>query len=224
MTRSTRFFEIIQMLRRATAPMTAAQMAETLEVTKRTIYRDIASLQASGLPIDGEAGVGYILRAGYDLPPIMLDEEEREAIVVGLALLGRTGDQALEKAAVRASAKIADAAAATSGLPETFRVSEWNQIPEGALSPADARRYIREETELQITYRDEAGRCTNRCIHPIALIYCIDVLVLAAWCVLRDGLRHFRLDRVQAVKPTSGAFHMSGEALRRIWQSEDPSP
>src|SRR3954447_6785626 len=107
MRRTSRLFEIIQLLRSAKKPLTAAALAETLEVTKRTVYRDVASLQAMSVPIYGEAGVGYVMRPGYGLPPLMLSVEEVEALVVALSLLGRTGDKGLKAAAETIRAKVA---------------------------------------------------------------------------------------------------------------------
>src|ERR1700687_1998827 len=107
MSRSNRMFEIIQLLRSAHGPMTSNELAEPCEVAPRTIYRDIASLQAMRVPIAGEAGIGYVMRAGFDLPPLMFTTEEVEAIVVGLALLQRTGDVGLQGAAETIGAKIA---------------------------------------------------------------------------------------------------------------------
>ncbi|NNJ69003.1 MAG: HTH domain-containing protein, partial [Boseongicola sp.] len=101
MQRITRMFEVIQLLRAARGPLSAEALAETLEVSKRTIYRDVAALQAMRVPIEGEAGVGYIMRRGYDLPPLNFDLEEIEALRVGLMMLGRTGDGSLERAASR---------------------------------------------------------------------------------------------------------------------------
>ena len=108
MSRSDRMFEIIQLLRRAEKPMTAQALADALEVVPRTIYRDIAVLQGMRVPIEGEAGIGYVMRRGFDLPPLMFTAEEVEAIVVGLALLRRTGDLGLQAAAGRVSGKIAE--------------------------------------------------------------------------------------------------------------------
>ena len=119
--RSIRMFDIIQLLRKATRPLTAQQMADTLEVTKRTIYRDIAALQSTRVPIEGEAGIGYILRPGFDLPPINFDVEEAEAITVGLSMIARTGDKGLERAAARAARKLSDA----TQLSETLFSSSW---------------------------------------------------------------------------------------------------
>ena len=120
MRRTSRLFEIIQLLRSAKKPLTAAAIAETLEVTKRTVYRDVASLQAMSVPIYGEAGVGYVMRPGYDLPPLMLSVEEVEALVVALSLLGRTGDKGLKAAAETIRAKVASVLPHSSKQPITM--------------------------------------------------------------------------------------------------------
>ena len=125
MSRSTRMFDIIQLLRSAKQPVTAQHIADTLEVTPRTIYRDVASLQAMRVPIDGAAGLGYIMRPGFDLPPVNFDVEEAEAITVGLSLLSRTGDKGLVRAARRAAAKLAEAVP----LSETLFSSNAGVIP-----------------------------------------------------------------------------------------------
>ena len=116
--RSGRLFEIIQILRAAKTPISARAIAEALEVTKRTIYRDVVTLQAGGVPIEGAAGIGYVMRPGYDLPPLMLTEDEIEAVTVGLSLLGRTGDSDLKAAAERALGKIEEV------LPDSGRSLE----------------------------------------------------------------------------------------------------
>ncbi|MCB2136231.1 MAG: YafY family transcriptional regulator [Rhodobacteraceae bacterium] len=219
MNRSTRLFEVIQILRTAKRPMTAEAIAGRLEVAKRTIYRDIAALQAMRVPIEGEAGIGYVMRPGYDLPPLMFATEEVEAIVVGLALLRRTGDEALERAAGSAASKIA------SVLPDSQRhvphqVSGWNRIPSAAVDPALIRQAIRDEAELRIDYRDANGAETRRDIRPLALIYYIDAQVLAAWCHLRQAFRHFRLDRIDSCAPTGTDFKGQADRLRRAWEAE----
>lgn len=224
MTRSTRFFEIIQMLRQAQSPMTAQQMAERLEVTKRTIYRDIASLQASRLPIEGEAGVGYVMRSGYDLPPLMFDPDELEAVVVGLALLGRTGDRGLQSAAERAAFKISQVVPEEGGYDVPHHVSKWNRIPPSQLDTEILRRYIRDEAELDIDYRDLSDKSTHRTIRPLALIYYIDVVLLAAWCELRQDFRHFRTDRIQGCQANGRRFAGAGQALRTAWEARGLAP
>src|SRR5215470_19763004 len=134
MGRSNRMFEVIQVLRAARKPLTAQEIAERLEVNKRTIYRDIAALQAMRIPIEGEAGVGYVMRRGFDLPPLMFDADEVEAIVVGLALLRRTGDAGLQMAAESVAAKIADVLPIEAGQAmrrNALTVSGWGTAASG---------------------------------------------------------------------------------------------
>ncbi len=218
MPRSTRLFEIIQILRRATAPITAQAIADTLEVTKRTVYRDMAALQAMRLPIAGEAGIGYMLRADLDLPLLTFDADELEAIVVGLALLGRTGDTGLQGAARRAAGKIADVA--PQETPGLLHVSQWHTIAKPVVGYDALRRFIREEAELAIHYLDLQDQRTERTIRPLGLIYYIDAVVLAAWCDLRQGFRHFRVDRIETCRPTGHHFTGTGAALRDAWQRD----
>lgn len=220
MSRSTRLFEIIQILRHAKAPMTAQAIAESLEVAKRTVYRDMAVLQAMRLPIEGEAGVGYVMRAGFDLPPLMFTPEETEAIIVGLALLGRTGDRGLEQAAERAASKISDVLPGDAQTPASLHVSKWNRIPESRVAVRNLRHFIREDAELEIAYVDLKGRRTNRTIRPLALIYYIEAVVVAAWCDLRHGFRHFRVERIDECRPTGNCFSESATRLREAWQRE----
>jgi predicted DNA-binding transcriptional regulator YafY len=218
--RSTRMFEIIQLLRRAKQPLTAGAMAAQLEVTKRTVYRDIAALQAMRVPIEGEAGIGYLMRPGFDLPPLMFTAEEVEAISVGLALLGRTGDRGLVKAAQQAGQKIASILpqASRSGFEGShLRTSTWHAMPECRIDPAILREAIRAEAKLAIHYEDGTGRCTERIIQPLAIIYYIEVAIIAAWCEWRSDFRHFRIDRIAACTPTGAHFTGTGEALRQRW-------
>ena len=223
MSRSDRMFEIIQTLRRAKAPVTAQSLADDLEVTKRTIYRDIATLQGQRVPIAGEAGIGYILRPGFDLPPLMFSSEEVEAISVGLALLTRSGDAGLLAAARRVTQKISDVlpGEAVSVEDTPLHVSGWNAIPSSAVSPETLRLAIRAEQILQLTYQDEKGQETQREIKPLALIYYVDALVLAAWCELRNGFRHFRLDRITSCTVTERGFAGQGKALRTSWEERE---
>lgn len=211
--RAGRLFEIIQMLRAAKAPLTAQAMAEALEVTRRTVYRDIASLQARRVPIEGAAGVGYVMRRGYDLPPVNFDEEEAEAVSLGLAMIGRTGDPGLQRAARRAAAKLS----AATLLSETLYSSSWGpQMPE-AVDLGALRGAIRAERKLALRYRDEAGAVTQRTVRPVGIVYYAETIVLAAWCELRGDFRHFRPDRFEAVRVLEERFVGEGEALRRDW-------
>ncbi|MCR9178076.1 MAG: YafY family transcriptional regulator [Alphaproteobacteria bacterium] len=224
MSRSTRLFEIIQVLRQSTGPVTARQIAEGLEVTVRTVYRDIAALQAMRLPIHGEAGVGYVLRSGFDLPPLMFSQDELEAIVVGLAMLGRTGDPGLERAARNASAKISEVLPEGTRPPAALHVSRWNRMPKAKVEAGALRRYIRDEAELRITYVDLQDQRTERRIRPLALIYYIDAVVLAAWCGLRQDFRHFRIDRIPDCGPTGETFVGQSAALLARWERENRPP
>ena len=221
MRRADRLFELIQLLRRARRPTTAVQLAEALEVTPRTVYRDVAALMAMRVPIDGAAGVGYIMRPGYDLPPLMFGRDEVEAIAVGLQLLNRIGDQDLQAAARRVVAKIADV------LPE-LRADELDDgrfVVSGFGTPTVEhmgmlRSAIRDNRRLALIYRDERGRLTERTCLPLAVIYYIEVTVLAAWCELRDDFRHFRADRIIVCHETGDSFAALAPELRQDWRAQ----
>ena len=210
--RSSRMFEIIQLLRSAKGPVRAQDIADQLEVTKRTIYRDIASLQSMRVPIEGEAGIGYIMRPGYNLPPINFDVEEAEAISVGLSMIARTGDKALEQAALRAVQKLS----AATTLSETLFSSNWGAKP-ADIDLGDVRTAIRQEVKLALHYRDAEGNVTIRKIRPIAIVYYSDVVVVAAWCDMRQDFRHFRADRMTSCEVLAEGFKGEAQALRRDW-------
>ena len=227
MSRSNRMFEIIQVLRRARQPMTASRIAQLLEVTPRTIYRDIGALQSMRVPIEGEAGIGYVMRAGYDLPPMMFAAEEVEAIVVGLALLRRTGDTGLLAAANSVSLKLADV------LPGDLRqelddwplhVSTWGVAAPSGIELGLVRQAIRDEVELKLVYEDAEGQRTQRLIKPLAMMYFVEVVVLAAWCGLRQAFRHFRADRMISCEVSGDSFRGDGQKLRALWSLEHKMP
>jgi predicted DNA-binding transcriptional regulator YafY len=222
MRRSDRLFDVIQRLRTATRPMTAARLAADLEVTPRTIYRDIAVLQARRVPIDGEAGVGYVLRKGFDLPPLMFTADEVEAIAVGARLVRRLRDPKLQEAAESVFAKV------TVVLPEALRSSLVD--PHVFVSPGDAatargvdlaelRAAIRDSRKLYIGYADEQGRRTNRTIWPIAMAYYVDVTLVGAWCELRADYRNFRVERIQSSKVLDEHFDQDNGRLFREWSA-----
>ena len=220
MRKASRLFEIIQILRLAGKPVTAAEIAEALEVTPRSIYRDIAALQAMRVPIEGERGIGYILRPGFDLPPLMFSIEETEAIVLALALLARTGDEELKAAARRVSQKITGAV--PEPLRKTFRsqaLHAWGTVatPPPAADLAMIRRAIRDEQKLALDYRDELGRATERTVRPLALIYYSEHAMMVAWCELRQDIRNFRADRVEHCEPLGAHFRGEGNRLRQLW-------
>lgn len=204
------------MLRAANRPLLARDIAEALEVSVRTIYRDIATLQAMKTPIYGEAGIGYEMRRGYDLPPVNFDIEEAEAISVGLSLIARTGDIGLWKAAERASRKLAEAAPGTRQLV----TSSWGVEEPAAVDLAVLRAAIRDESKLAIDYRDEAGKSSSRVVWPLVLIYYVDAAMLVAWCELRAAVRHFRADRIRACHEHPEFFTGKGAKLISAWEQE----
>ena len=216
LSRSDRMFEIIQLLRRSRAPMPAHAIAAVLEVDKRTVYRDIAALQAMRVPVEGEAGVGYVMRAGFHLPPLMFTAEEVEAIAVGLILLARTRDGGLQQAASRVRLKLAEVLpphiTPIEGVP--LRASTWSDVAPPEVDCGLIREAIRHERKLRFTYQDAASCRTTREVRPLTLTYWLDGIVLGAWCELRGSHRHFRLDRMTDCVATGEVFTGEGRHLR----------
>lgn len=221
MSKSDRLFEIIQILRAATKPVRADDLAQTLEVSSRTIYRDITTLQARNTPIEGEAGIGYIMRNGYDLPPLNFNEDEIEALRVGLLMLSRTGDSKLQSAATSIRNKID----ALQDHANWLQVASWGaplDDPElGCVSKALLRRATREERKLKITYRNRQDCETIRVIRPIALLYHLECVILVGWCELRGGLRHFRTDRIYECEKLEDSFVGDSSTLRTLWLDQN---
>jgi predicted DNA-binding transcriptional regulator YafY len=213
-------FDILQALRVARAPMTAAAIAERLEVTVRTVYRDIATLQARRIPIEGARGIGYVLRRGFDLPPLMFTDDEIEAIMVGARLVRRLRDTGLRRAADNVLAKV------TTVLPDTMRggidtahfvVSAGSaEVPKG-VDLAELRRAIRETRKVRIVYSDAQDRHTERTVWPIAMAYYVDVTLLGAWCELRNDFRHFRVERIVSSEILADLFSTDGGRLIQRW-------
>jgi predicted DNA-binding transcriptional regulator YafY len=200
LSRSTRFLALLQALRRRRQPVTAASLARELEVSERTIYRDLAELAAQGAPISGEAGVGYVLRPGLFLPPLMLTGDEIEAVLLGLRYVDQRGDDVLMKAAQDAKAKITavlsqDIQAATA-VPMTIPGPDGKKFPDNVVPFNVLRSAIRTQKRLAISYSDREGRYTQRVIWPIQLGFMDNARVLAGWCELRREFRFFRTDRI----------------------------
>ncbi len=220
MRRADRLFDIIQRLRTARGPTTAAALAEDLEVAPRTVYRDIATLQARRVPIEGEAGIGYVLRRGFDLPPLMFTAEEIEAIAVGARLVARTGDAALQGAAESVLSKV------TVVLPEALREqlastpiyvsASGAPVPE-SVDLSVVRQAIRDEHKLDIAYVDEKGTCTQRIIWPIAVAYYVQATLIGAWCELRHDYRHFRADRISTLTVLDDRYPSDNGRLMAEW-------
>lgn len=208
MRRADRLFQIVLMLSRGRV-LTARAIGERLEVSERTVYRDIQDLAASGVPVEGEAGVGYCLRRGYQVPPMMFDEQELQALVFGADVARSWGDAEMAAAADRILAKI-DAV-----LPERLRPrleSSRLLVPDMRVSAevgeilGQSRAAINARQRLFIDYRNEAGDATERIVWPLALWYWGRTWTLGAWCELRQDFRNFRLDRMEVLKPLASEF------------------
>lgn len=227
MRRADRLFDILLMLRAASAPVTAATLAAALEVTVRTVYRDIATLQARRVPIEGAAGLGYVLRPGFTLPPLMFTLEETDAIAVGMRLVRRLRDPAMQSAADNVLAKVAAVLPASLrdgvAAPAIFISEGSTATPEG-LDFAELRRAIREKRKLRITYRDAEGRSSTRTIWPIALAYYVDATVLGAWCQLRGDFRHFRAERVTAAELLDETYPGGRDLMARWFALQRDTP
>jgi predicted DNA-binding transcriptional regulator YafY len=227
MSRPERLLDLIQILRRHRRPVRGAELAEELRVSLRTVYRDIQSLIATGARIDGEAGVGFVLRAGYTLPPLMFEAEEIEALVLGSRMVAESADEPLARAALNALAKVAAV------LPEERR-DEIESLgllsaPRPPTAPdgvelASIRKAIRAERKVWITYGDVLGNRTERRIWPIALTFYDRKRLLAAWCELRQDYRHFRTDRIVALTETPERLPKRRRVLMREWLELESVP
>src|SRR6516164_1304873 len=199
MRRADRLFQIIQVLRRCRSPLTADAIAAELETSKRSIYRDIAALIGQRVPIRGEAGLGYVLDGGFDLPPLMLTTEEIEAAVLGAQWVAGHGDPSLARAARDVVAKIA------ATVPESLRPLVFDagartppgwKIPPDGIDVARARTWIRTGRKIALVYRDSDNRKTDRIIWSVVVGYVEAARMLVGWCELRQDFRSFRVDRI----------------------------
>ncbi|KQT65907.1 MULTISPECIES: helix-turn-helix transcriptional regulator [unclassified Aureimonas] len=228
MRRADRLLQIVQALRRRRGPMTAQALADELEVSRRTIYRDVLDLQASLVPIEGEAGIGYVLRPGYDLPPLMFTVEEIEAIVLGARLARDRGDARLARAADDVLAKV------SAVLPPPLAVAMERSallVPsraddDAAFGPymATLRQAVRERARLRIGYADASGAVTTRVVWPLALLFFSRVTLLGCWCELRASYRFFRTDRIEDPQAVGGRFDARNGALLDELMTNECSP
>ena len=223
MNRTERLFALMDALRRHRRPVTAQSLAEELKVSLRTIYRDVQVLIGLGAPIDGEAGLGYLLRPGFFLPPLMFDEDELEALVLGIRWVARQSDTALTQAATNALAKIA--AASPKDLRDTLAdtglwVAPVYEAPDTGASLRAVREAIRREHKLKIAYVAENGAPTERAIWPIAMAFYERRQTVAAWCELRSAFRHFRTDRITAITATGERYPKRRVELVKAWRRE----
>ena len=223
MSRAERLLALMQLLRRHRQAVSGSVIAGELDISLRTLYRDIAALQAQGARIDGAPGLGYLLRPGSTLPPLMFTADEVEALALGTRWVAERGDSRLSSAARDALAKIADVLPAerrhemdTSGL----LVGPGDGAAAGDNESLAIRRAIRAETKLHITYRDAAGSDSTRTIWPVALGYFDRTRVVVAWCELRRDLRHFRTDRIVALEPLDERYPQRRHTLAAAWRQQ----
>jgi predicted DNA-binding transcriptional regulator YafY len=218
MRRADRLFQIVNVLRRRRTATTATHLAGRLGVSERTVYRDVRDLILAGTPIDGEAGVGYRIRPGYDLPPLMFDRDEIQALVLGARIVRQFGDPALARASDAILAKIA-AIVPKDLAPLVADTRLFVPSTIGARRSADALALAREAViarrKLELSYARADGAITTRAVRPLGIFFWGRTWTLAAWCELREDFRNFRLDRVAASTMLDETFEDEpGKALR----------
>lgn len=226
MSRSERLFDLLNALRRHRRAVSGRALAEEMGVSLRTLYRDIASLQAQGATIEGEPGVGYVLKPGFLLPPLMFTPEELEALVLGSRWVAGRADARMRDAALGALARIA--AVVPPDLKDDMETSALLVVP-GAPFPVDQvdpallRKAIRTERRLRLCYRDEAGKASERVVWPFALAFFDRVRLLLAWCELREDFRSFRTDRVVEAEVMEARYPARRQALLKTWREAHES-
>lgn len=223
MKRAERLLQLLQILRRHRRPVTGQAIARELEVSLRTVYRDIAGLIADQVPIRGEAGMGYVLGEGFDMPPLMFTPDELEAVMLGLRWVARRGDRELSRAAQDTVAKIG------SVLPERLRpflfdaallVPPQFRLVEDSVNVALLRGAIREGRKVSLLYRNEAGIESSRVIWPIAVAYFDAQRLIVGWCELRSDFRSFRTDRMISISVMDEKYGIRRKVLLKQWQDK----
>jgi predicted DNA-binding transcriptional regulator YafY len=217
MRRADRLFQIIQVLRHKRVA-TAAEIASRLEVSERTIYRDMRDLSRSGVPILSEAGVGYRLLRGFDLPPLMFTENEIEALVLGARMVQKFADPALVRAAdsviEKVEAIIPERIAPRLRQTQLFALN-FKPDAETAQRLAVLRIAVREHRKVSFNYTDNDGNNSDRRVRPLALSFLAPTWLLTAWCELRGGFRNFRADRIDRIEPCDEVFEdEAGKTMR----------
>ena len=220
MRRADRLFEITQILRRVRRPISAQTIAEGLELTKRTVYRDVSTLMAQGVPIRGEAGIGYVLEDGFDMPPLMLTTDEIDAAVLGAMWVATRGEPELSKAAENLIAKIEAITPARLRPHILAPAMSVRPVPESkkdTASSAMLRRAIQEGRKVTIRYADRHGTETDRTVWPIVLGYRDEGRILAAWCEMREGFRYFRTARMVSANLLPDRYPERPATLKKRW-------
>lgn len=221
MRRTERLFQIIQILRSTRSPVTGRDLADELEISLRTLYRDMAELMAQRIPIIGEAGMGYVLDDGYDMPPLMLTPDELEAAALGAAWVASEADPSLARAARDLVSKLSEAIpkelqpivldASSKAIQTDSKVSERF---DGAL----LRHAIRERYRLQLAYTDRDGGTTDRVVWPLLIAFLDRTRYLVGWCETREDYRHFKTDRIRELKVLAEKYPGRRAALIKEWE------
>jgi predicted DNA-binding transcriptional regulator YafY len=223
MRRADRLLRIIQILRRHRRPVRGQVIADEVEVSLRTLYRDIADLITDGVPIRGEAGIGYVLGEGYDVPPLMFNADELEAIMLGLRWVSRRGDNDLARAALDTTAKIGAV------LPQALKPLLFDS---GLLAPpvytkladnvdvSSLRQAVREQRKVELVYRDDNGKESERVIWPIGIAYFDAQRLVIAWCELRQDFRSFRTDRMMKATVRQEKYQERRKVLLKRWSEQ----
>lgn len=225
MTRTERLLALLDLLRQSRRPVTAETLSEHLNISVRTVYRDIRSLQAQGAHIEGEAGIGYQMQPGFWLPPLMFSEQELEALVLGIRWLSRNGDNELAQNAASSMTKLLAALPADvvdQVHHNTLLVAGKQSINHQQMR--DLRQAIREERIIQFDYIDAKGDVSSRQVWPFAMGYFSDATVLVAWCETRQDNRHFRVDRMQNLALKSERYPTSKRTLAKQWRKAEGIP
>ncbi|GGE06223.1 transcriptional regulator [Aureimonas endophytica] len=224
MARTARIFELLVVLRARRAPVTASELARELGVSPRSIYRDIETLRAIGAPVDGEAGVGYLLKQGFFLPEFAFSIDELDALALGLGWVQQRADPVLARCSESALAKIlavrANGPPPNEGPPAIVpaaSVSERLDPPQAAV----LREAIRRQRKVRIQYADAFASPSERIVWPIVIVYFDDVRVLAAWCELRSAFRHFRVDRLEVQETLDERYPGRRQSIMTRWQQQD---
>jgi predicted DNA-binding transcriptional regulator YafY len=222
MRRTERLFQIIQILRSSRFPVTGRVLAAELEISLRTLYRDMAELMAQRVPIRGEAGTGYVLEDGYDMPPLMLTADELEAAVLGAAWVAKRGDPSLARGARDLVAKL------SAVIPEALRPIlldsglkpvSFARIASDTFDGAELRRAIRDRRKVSIVYEDVNGNTSARTIWPIFIAFMENVRVIASWCEFRQDFRNFRTDRIRLLSVEAQEYPERQATLLKRWQA-----
>jgi len=221
MRRTERLFQIIQILRSTQSPITGRELADELEISLSTLYRDMAELHAQRIPITGEAGVGYVLDGGYDMPPLMLTADELEAAALGAAWVASEADPSLARAARDLVAKLSTAIpkelrpvvldASSKPIQTRVKVSE-------RFDSALLRHAIRERYRLQLVYADRDGKMTDRIVWPLLIAFLDRKRYLVGWCETKDDYRHFKTERVQELKVLGEKYPGRRAVLLKGWE------